>query len=1028
MNISEDVISRLRDCQKKSIDTVSTYLNSRSKKACLISLPTGAGKSGVICVTSHSSRSKRVLILTHRRAVCDQLAKQLKGDFYKKILGEAADISNLKTVFKSINNFEKEGVYCTTVQMITMLSESELDSIKDKIDLVVFDEGHAEPASQWSKAVRKFKCKKIIVTATPYRNDLFSFDIDVKHHYIYTFKKAVENQDILEPIFEVIDKDRLFEKIREIKASQPNSVCIIKCKEFSDVQEYFDLMKTEFNTAAIHEQYAKSSNDNTLQNVPANISDKDYEVIIHQKKLDEGVDLPQAKILILTYRIGSGRELVQTVGRVVRIYEDYKPYVIGLDNNNNNLKLWDNFREFDDYLTNSKTAEKFIKTLDTAILIESYINEFPEYSYHESGFKKKFDFKSFNPTESLEIPLASVCFYKKKPEFDLADCLDKLRWEFDRQGALSKYDSELGVLTSILFNNSKFLKDSLFFEPSLEIMVVRELGHEYVAIFDSQGRKFSDNENLGIGRAIDMDTLFKVISEANKTIQTKQANTRALQKSDHRPEGISYIGNLEAVNHPATNSNYAIRTGIFNSIDTVKNKIDNSFYLGVGSGRVSDQKKRRFSYHEFIDWLDAIHNRFQTSNTLQSDFVRSFAKLADSAPEEEPSACMLDFTNFDDLAFSYDDVKYEINNDYIYKEYNQGFSLINICTLSFIHTFTLKAIVPNTVFKICLDKRHSKNVTVRLSFDSECKLILDISDKLEFHKNNTLLEPDQVLNKDTIKLLYSNGITFLGGEFFELQMPTSSGVLNKNLISKIISLDCLLKDDLSEKDEGATTSSNFGIDSIFYQIDKLSNIKNDKPLLESLGDFHPYLPNVDLILCTDMGTEPADFILSSKDKLIMVHVKCGKASQSPKSSAGAIYEVGSQAVKNLHTLVSQKFERYANDTNLRNKWKVSSNKSNQVELDSRIRLYNGKYDLNLFQQPNTLDEVFEEIDKRRKDVLVKKEVWLVIGNAFSNSHFTKQMKHISNASDESKQAYQLIETWLTTLSNYDVDLKMFVSD
>ena len=152
-----------------------------------------------------------------------------------------------------------------------------------------------------------------------------------------------------------------------------------------------------------------------------------------------------------------------------------------------------------------------------------------------------------------------------------------------------------------------------------------------------------------------------------------------------------------------------------------------------------------------------------------------------------------------------------------------------------------------------------------------------------------------------------------------------------------------------------------------------------------------------------------------------------KSFAKSKIISWAIYEVGSQAVKNLHTLVSQKFERYANDTNLRNKWKVSSNKSNQVELDSRIRLYNGKYDLNLFQQTNTLDEVFEEIDKRRKDVLVKKEVWLVIGNAFSNSHFTKQMNHISNASDESKQAYQLIETWLTTLSNYDVDLKMFVS-
>ena len=575
MNISEDVISRLRDCQKKSIDTVSTYLNSRSKKACLISLPTGAGKSGVICVTSHSSKSKRVLVLTHRRAVCDQLVKQLKGEFYKKILDDVADIPNLKSVFKNINSFQKEGIYCTTVQMITALSESELDSIKDKIDLVIFDEGHAEPASKWSKAVRKFKCKKLIITATPYRNDLFSFDIDVKHHYIYTFKKAVENQDILEPIFEVIDKDRLFEKIKEIKASQPDSVCIIKCKEFSDVQEYFDLMKTEFNTVAIHEKYAKSSNENTLQNVPANISDKDYEVIIHQKKLDEGVDLPQAKILILTYRIGSGRELVQTVGRIVRIYEDYKSYVIGLDNNdNNNLKLWDNFIEFDNYLTNSKAAEKFIKTLDTAVLIESYINDFPEHSYYNSGFKKKFDFNDFNPIESLEIPLASVCFYRKKPNFNLAKCLNKLSCDFNRQGALSKNDPESGVITSIFFNNSKFLRDSLFFEPSLEIILIRELGNEYIAIFDSQGRKLSNNHDLGIGKVVNMDTLFKAISLPNQKTLTKQANTRSLQKSYHKPESISYIGNLDSINHPATNSTYAITTGRFTTVDNFNNKTE----------------------------------------------------------------------------------------------------------------------------------------------------------------------------------------------------------------------------------------------------------------------------------------------------------------------------------------------------------------------------------------------------------------------------------------------------------------------
>ena len=339
----------------------------------------------------------------------------------------------------------------------------------------------------------------------------------------------------------------------------------------------------------------------------------------------------------------------------------------------------------------------------------------------------------------------------------------------------------------------------------------------------------------------------------------------------------------------------------------------------------------------------------------------------------------------------------------------------------------IQTVSSDMVFKICLDKSHTENIKIRLSFDSERRLILNISDKLDFYKKNALLEPEQIFNKDTIKILYNCGITFLKGEFFEQRMPTENGVLNRHLMSKIISLDCLLKNGLSEKDEGNTTADNFGTNSVFYQIDQLSNIKNSHPSLESLGDFYQYLPNADLILCTDMGTEPADFILSSKDKLIMVHVKCGDATISPQSGANAIAEVGSQAVKNIHTLVGQQFKRYSNDTWLRKKWKVSNKKSNKVELDSRIRLLNGLYDLNLFQKPETLNDVFKEIDKRRKDVLVKKEMWLVIGNAFSASHFRRQMENISTALDESKQAYQLIDTWLTQLSSYEVDLKIFVS-
>ncbi|MFP3458332.1 hypothetical protein R0J89_18975, partial [Psychrobacter sp. SIMBA_152] len=86
--------------------------------------------------------------------------------------------------------------------------------------------------------------------------------------------------------------------------------------------------------------------------------------------------------------------------------------------------------------------------------------------------------------------------------------------------------------------------------------------------------------------------------------------------------------------------------GRFATLDNFNNKIDNSYYLGVASGRISDQRKQTLNYEDFISWLDTIYHRFQSENILQSNFIGSFAKLADSAPKKEPSICILDLTNF----------------------------------------------------------------------------------------------------------------------------------------------------------------------------------------------------------------------------------------------------------------------------------------------------------------------------------------------------------------------------------------------
>lgn len=57
----------------------------------------------------------------------------------------------------------------------------------------------------------------------------------------------------------------------------------------------------------------------------------------------------------------------------------------------------------------------------------------------------------------------------------------------------------------------------------------------------------------------------------------------------------------------------------------------------------------------------------------------------------------------------------------------------------------------------------------------------------------------------------------------------------------------------------------------------------------------------------------------------------------------------------------------------------------------------------------------------------KKEIWIVAGNSFSTKHFIKSMENPLACPATSIQAYQLIEDWLSTADELDVDLKIFTS-
>ncbi|NKG33561.1 DEAD/DEAH box helicase [Acinetobacter junii] len=1003
--VANKLWSHLRTCQQNSIDKASTYLNNPvSKKSCLISLPTGAGKTGVICTLAHFSEQKRILVLCHRRAVCDQLFKQLRGEFFIKISPEGT--FNKKNVFDNVDDSTADGIYVSTFQKLRSMESADLATLKEKVDLLIIDEGHSEPSPVWSQLARNLNAHKIIITATPYRNDLFQFDIDPSVSYIHTFKQSIEDGILSDPTFSTINESILVARVQELLAEQPKTKCIVKCDKFENIEYFFELFSKSFRTLAIHEQYAKDKRPNVKADVPAKIDKSDWEVLVHQRKLDEGVDIPQAKILVLTYTVRSGRELVQTVGRVVRLHQEYNANVLELDGIANS-KIWNNYRNFDEYIDNPTSGKKFLNSLNTAGLIDRYLEAFPDISYFGSGFKRKFNLKEFDPVQSLVIPLASVCFIKKKHGFTIPSLIDTLYWDSEKQGELVEIRKDVldtNILLSICFNNSKFLVDELFFQPSLEIFFVKDLG-DFIAVYDSRGRDFSNQEDLLLGASVDTEKLFNLANRSDLT-RTKEANTRAIGTANLRPESISIKGKrLESIIKSQGNSSYALTTLKVDNLSAEGVK-RSSYYLGVASGRVSDQKNRNFPFMKICTWIDDIGDTLKQEERNRSTLINSYAKSVKEIPTSSPLSVQIDFSGeATQISIRRNATTATIDNNFELYEYDNGIALFN----------------------------DDLKVTLKLDKDNYLMFFSD-HDEASATYIQTVDGKEipfvDYLNSLPIKVLYPNGLSYFDNKFYKVTLPSENGfkVEESTYGQSLISLDFLQNSSLEEKDESNVSEDSFGINSIFYEIDKLKNIADKKNSIESLGVFYNYISDVDLVFCTDMNTEPADFILSSPTKQVFIHVKCSNK-RTPQSSAGAISEVGGQAIKNIEMTVSHDDKLSpANRTTLLGKW---PRPNAQNALKDRIRLFDGKRydskDVDQVERENKIDEVWGVIAKRRKSPIVKNEVWIIVGRAFSRSHFIEQLNKGSKAQGESLQAFQLMDSWLITAASFDAELKFFVS-
>lgn len=332
-------------------------------------------------------------------------------------------------------------------------------------------------------------------------------------------------------------------------------------------------------------------------------------------------------MLVLTYPVSSGRELVQTVGRIVRVFGDIEPKVIELEHNSNN-QMWQNYRRFDLSLNSAAAVKKFISSLNASKLIELYLEAFPDASYYGNRFLGKFDLNTFNPENSLNIPTASICFLYSMAGFSTELFSDVLYWRCNKDGELAKqFITPFGIriVVSVAFNRSNFLKDEFFFEPSLEITLFKALSNGIVAIFDSRGRRFNQDKELKLGSAVSQDKLFKILSLGEK-VTTKEMSSRVISRANKRPESIAVKSkSLDQMADMQANASYRLSTAKLSTYNRL-NEISGSFYIGVDSGRISDQRESSFSLKDLNDWLQSMDDVLSSNAIVNNALINSFAK------------------------------------------------------------------------------------------------------------------------------------------------------------------------------------------------------------------------------------------------------------------------------------------------------------------------------------------------------------------------------------------------------------------
>ena len=886
--------------QRKALRFVIRHLKS-SSAPCLVRMPTGTGKSGVIAYLSMKCTSGRTLVLTPWTNLRDQMIHDLTIRFWNKI-GIPAPQSTVRELIPSnVKSILSDKTIKVAVASLATLNdlrrehEKSYDDLSNFFDLVIVDEGHYEPAVEWGKSVKGLHKPTVLFTATPYRNDLKLFRISDPAKSVWQFRHCdAETAGIIrtlefKPLGDDSDLDTMtsafvtfWKENNELELASAEPRAIICCEDHLSIKKVVaSLLTAGIPALGIHERFKRDDINRLFQSVPT--SSTNAQVWVHQYKLTEGLDDHRFCCIALFYPIQNDRKLVQQIGRALRKHTS--------DRANKSAivlspEVFDIKKKWEAYLAFEQDA-KLITQDHYRNIVESLLHLQPETEYFGGRFKRRFRSNDLSSDQQVTIS-PSVLIRKAPTDFSLKDyindCTDTLSLADSIilgtdtfSPCISTGDYALWVYASI--KNSRLLEKESFYEISLEAHCVVLCG-EHLLISDTAGNYPTDflEESTSV---LPPGTLSNLLDASfrltNLSINSAIPFDNVVRAADIRGSDIAKIPTS------LTDRMQICRSARGASKDSGRR------YIGMNRGRVrqelSSKERRQFLLSDFVEWCNNVSVSLQSLTHENLVFQRYMQTCSPPAHLVAKMIC-LDLVRLDTKL---------INSDGKGMRALTSSSELNLIpNTKNLYTFSLE-------FETLM-KPHQKIIcSLQLEFQSQKK-------RFWFKKgdtDNTRVELDDInypsgrslydylnLNQDLVLIgLEGGAIVYQGRDFYKIDYKYAEQAL-LDRIKRINVAPCN-----TEKGTKAQLTLAKGGSTAAKRLKQIAFPENS--LFRAIHTDTSIVPfPAELLICDDLSSECSDFLAADfkQKKLALLHAKVGDGS---KISASAFHEIVAQAIKNL---------------------------------------------------------------------------------------------------------------------------------